>query len=250
MSGHESHIAKSGEIEEESGDQGSVIRLNREEKDTSAEPQSMRREEGPNTPVDSQRTDNADLLTLMESSVQSGLSVGVLRRRAAHGMIPGAVKIRGPRGPEWRIPEDAISSLREHQESNAIVRSKTDDRRMRVAVVWQLVQSLRAERKEREVKERKLRSEQETVARLHHELDAERTAHQLTDALIDSKPSEQPIFDFLRERVRRLEEQLAQTRKQEEGWVRRWIFRRRRRSPVHHSSIGPGVDDSPRDPRG
>jgi outer membrane PBP1 activator LpoA protein len=204
-------------------------------------------------------------------------------------MIPGAVKIRGPRGPEWRIPEDAISSLREHQESNAIVRSKTDDRRMRVAVVWQLVQSLRAERKEREVAERKLRSAQETVARLNHELDAERTAHQLTlraerkerevaerklrsaqetvarlnheldaertahqltDASIDSKPSEQPIFDFLRERVRRLEEQLAQTRKQEEGWVRRWISRRQRRSAAHHSSIGPGADDSPRDPRG
>jgi hypothetical protein len=245
MPGHESDIVKSDEIEAGSGDQGSVIPLNREEKDASAEPGSTRREEGPS--IDSQRTDNAVFLTLSESSVQSGLSVGVLRRRAAHGMIPGAIKIRGRRGLEWRIPESVISRLRVHQKTNPTVRTKTDDRRMLVALVWHLAQSLRAERKKREDAERKLRDEQESVARLR--LDAEQTAHQLTEARIDSKASEQPVIDFLRERVRRLEEQLAQTPRQAKGSARLWIFRGRRRWPAHDSHMGPGTDDSPREPQ-
>jgi hypothetical protein len=245
MSGHESHIVKPGEIEADQ-EIGAAIRLNREEKDASAEPGSTRREEGPSMSVDSQRTDDADLLTLSESSVQSGLSVGVLRRKAAHGMIPGAVKVSGRRGPEWRIPEKALWRLRDEM-ATATITAHMENRRMLAALVWHLTQSLRAERKKREDAERKLRSEQEAVARLR--LDAQQTAHQLTEARIDSRASEQPVIDFLRERVRRLEEQLAQTPRQAEGSARLWIFRGRRRWPAHQSPIDPGNDDSPRDPR-
>jgi hypothetical protein len=39
------------------------------------------------------------------------VSVLTLRRRAQYGEIEGAVKVRGRRGPEWRLPPAALERL-------------------------------------------------------------------------------------------------------------------------------------------
>jgi excisionase family DNA binding protein len=50
-------------------------------------------------------------LTITEAASAFGVSVSTIRRRIAQGDIPGAVKVPGPKGSEYRIPPASLEAL-------------------------------------------------------------------------------------------------------------------------------------------
>lgn len=52
-----------------------------------------------------------EVLSVEEAAAAYDVSALTLRRRAQYGEIDGAVKVRGRRGQEWRVPRTALESL-------------------------------------------------------------------------------------------------------------------------------------------
>ena len=52
-----------------------------------------------------------ELLTVDEAAAVYDVSPLTLRRRAQYGEVEGAVKVRGRRGPEWRMPAASLVAL-------------------------------------------------------------------------------------------------------------------------------------------
>lgn len=56
-------------------------------------------------------SEDGDGFTITEAATAYGVSVSTVRRLLKAGKIPGARKIPGPKGEEYRIPADALGSL-------------------------------------------------------------------------------------------------------------------------------------------
>lgn len=52
-----------------------------------------------------------ELMTVEEAAAAYDVSALTLRRRAQYGEIEGAVKVRGRRGQEWRVPPASLDLL-------------------------------------------------------------------------------------------------------------------------------------------
>ncbi|GEM_PF-1164381 len=113
----------------------------------------------PRTVIDIRTPDGSGtLLTLGDAIETYDVSKTTLKRRLAQGRIPGAHKVPGPRGEEWRIPVVALDAMwkrtgneekAEKEDPHTPVGPSAEDLSDLVSLIARLSEDLRTEREHR-----------------------------------------------------------------------------------------------------
>ena len=134
-----------------------------------------------------------ELLTVDEAAAAYDVSPLTLRRRAQYGEIEGAVKVRGRRGQEWRIPPQTLESL-------GYVRKDAggDEQRDIVVVVRRLAESLAEAHTENARLNRELGGAVAEAAALRRQLDAHQRLRTVVprngeDVVIDLRSQQEAV---------------------------------------------------------
>ena len=137
-------------------------------------------------------------LTIAEAATAYGLSVSSIRRLLKAGKIPGAAKIPGPKGIEYRIPPASLESLGyspKATQSGAILtaaRASLESEEL-ARQVAELKASLALEKVKRELAEERERLKEQQITDLRNFAETLKTALEKLPAAIEG-PKRRGLF--------------------------------------------------------